>query len=54
MYEIDLLRGIVYKGIKGFVIRYDNNKMFILEQGSKVYLTEDNSIILELESLVVC
>lgn len=54
MYEIDLLRGIVYKGTRGFAIKYDNNKMYVIEQGEKVYLTEDNSIILELESLVVC
>ena len=48
MYEIDLLRGIVYKGLQGFRINYENNNMYIIDNGMKIFLNEDNSIMLNL------
>lgn len=48
MYEIDLLRGIVYKGTQGFIINYENNNIYIIDSGIKIFLNEDNSIMLNL------
>ena len=47
MFEIDLIRGIAYKGLNGYYIRYDNNLRYVIENGVKVYLTEANCQIID-------
>lgn len=47
MYEVDFARGLAYKGLKGFVIKYINNLAYVLDQGIQVFLTEENTTILE-------
>ena len=52
MYEVDFARGLAYKGMKGFVIKYTNGSAYVMDQGEQIFLTEENTIIMEVENAV--
>lgn len=52
MYEVDFARGLAYKGMKGFVINYTNKGLYVMDQGQQIFLTEENTIIMEVANAV--
>lgn len=42
MYKVDFVRGFAYRGILGFVIQMENNRLYVVDGGEKVWLTADN------------
>lgn len=48
MYEIDFARGLVYQGNNGFVMNASRDGLYVVDQDKEVYLTEENSKVMEL------
>lgn len=47
MYEIDFARGLVYQGNEGFVMNASRDGLYVVDQDKEVYLTEENSKVME-------
>lgn len=55
MYKVDFIRGFAYRGILGFVIQMENNRLYVVDGGEKVWLTADNySLMNEREVFAQC
>ena len=46
-FEIDWARGFAYKKSKGFIIKVDPKGLYIRVGLKKIFLTSENSIIME-------
>ena len=49
MYEIDIARGLAYQGNEGFVIQVEPKGLYIINRLKKVFLTQNNSKIMEVK-----
>lgn len=47
MYEVDFARNIAYRGNKGFFINTSRQGIYIIDEGIQVFLTKENSKIME-------
>lgn len=47
MFEIDWVRGIAYKGKKGFIINIEPKGLYVMVGLEKVFLTQQNSRVME-------
>lgn len=47
MFEVDLARGFAYKGEKGWVIKVNPQGLYIEEDSKRVFLTQQNSRVME-------
>ena len=47
MFEIDCVRGFAYKGKKGWIIKIDPRGLYIRVKLKKVFLTQENTRIME-------
>ena len=47
MYEVDFARGFAYCGRKGFIIRVNPRGLYVKKGLKKIFLTQENSKVME-------